>query len=855
MRTTASHSRPPHRFPHPIPMKRYPLSPTTATIAAMPLLLMGYLSAHAVADDGAPPAAASSAESPAGTASPVDFSRDVLPILRNNCLACHNEKLAEAGLSLESVDAILKGGDSGPAIDREHAAASLLVARARSEDEIMPPEDNDVGAKPLTGEQLETLERWIAAGAPDAGATVSNLELWQPLPAALQAVYAVRFSPTGDRLAVGRGNAIEIHEIPTGRPLQTLTDPALALSNHPPEVPASAGSAESLSQAAHLDYVNALAFHPDGELLASGGFRSLKLWRRATEPTELQDAAVRTEISAAILVPPTEHDEATLQRVAAWDLGGAELRQLVRDRQEVRAVTVTKEGAAKLWDWVQGAPIAELAGDPVLERRVTRQEHAVARQQAYAAFLESQIPAAETFSTSEEEARQKVEQSHQKLLEDLQAKQAKLAEAEAALKALDGASEEGQSDAAPPAANAEQRIALEKQRDEAKTAVDAAEVMVASAAQALAAAKDARDQAVAALAQLRDDAEQQRLHGAELEKELEAIRQAATAADGQEAMVAAFSPDGSQVAVAFAGGDIGLFASSDGRPLTRLRHGPASTARLAFVDGGWLAAIPPPPHDAADSADIGPSEDAVGSDADPLAGAAIWTVAAPWKLDRVIGDPLGESPFTDRIVALDFSPDGAWLVVGGGDPSRFGEVHLISVADAKMVTTWSNLHSDVVLGVRVSPDGRQLATCSADRQVRLVDFPSGENMRSLEGHTHHVLAVDWQDDGRRLVSASADKTIKIWSVRNRGVERTIAAGNKEVSSVAFVGTTSQFAAASGEGQVVLYDANDGGQKRVYAGVASFQHAVATDRTGEMIAAGGEDGTLRIWKTAAPEPIP
>ncbi len=46
---------------------------------------------------------------------PVDFEREILPILKNNCLACHNKTTAKARLILETPQAMLQGGDSGPA--------------------------------------------------------------------------------------------------------------------------------------------------------------------------------------------------------------------------------------------------------------------------------------------------------------------------------------------------------------------------------------------------------------------------------------------------------------------------------------------------------------------------------------------------------------------------------------------------------------------------------------------------------------------------------------------------------------------------------------------------------------------
>src|SRR6266567_3086903 len=47
---------------------------------------------------------------------PVDFQKEVLPIVASNCLACHNKTKAKAGLILETPADMLKGGDTGPAI-------------------------------------------------------------------------------------------------------------------------------------------------------------------------------------------------------------------------------------------------------------------------------------------------------------------------------------------------------------------------------------------------------------------------------------------------------------------------------------------------------------------------------------------------------------------------------------------------------------------------------------------------------------------------------------------------------------------------------------------------------------------
>ena len=60
-------------------------------------------------------------------AEPVDFEKEILPVLKRNCIACHNAAKPEKGLSLETPQSIAKGGDSGAAVTPRDSASSLLL--------------------------------------------------------------------------------------------------------------------------------------------------------------------------------------------------------------------------------------------------------------------------------------------------------------------------------------------------------------------------------------------------------------------------------------------------------------------------------------------------------------------------------------------------------------------------------------------------------------------------------------------------------------------------------------------------------------------------------------------------------
>lgn len=95
-------------------------------------------------------------------AEPVDYARDIKPVLKARCYACHGALKQEAGLRLDTGLSILQGGDSGPAIIAGQFDGSPLMHRvsAKEPGERMPPE-----GEPLSSEQIEMLRVWISDGA------------------------------------------------------------------------------------------------------------------------------------------------------------------------------------------------------------------------------------------------------------------------------------------------------------------------------------------------------------------------------------------------------------------------------------------------------------------------------------------------------------------------------------------------------------------------------------------------------------------------------------------------------------------------------------------------------------------
>src|SRR5207253_2348203 len=70
-------------------------------------------------------------------------------------------------------------------------------------------------------------------------------------------------------------------------------------------------------------------------------------------------------------------------------------------------------------------------------------------------------------------------------------------------------------------------------------------------------------------------------------------------------------------------------------------------------------------------------------------------------------------------------------------------------------------HSESIVELSWSPDGRSLVSGSWDRTARIWDVAAGQT-RSILSHPRSALAVAWSPDGRTIATGSSDKSVRLW---------------------------------------------------------------------------------------------
>jgi WD40 repeat protein len=662
----------------------------------------------------------------------------------------------------------------------------------------MPPPDNKVGAVPLTPQELGLIQQWIAEGAVADAGPASGPIAWQPLPPGVNPIYAVAVSPDGQLAACSRANQIFIYHVASGTLLTRLTDPMLLASQvyQQPGV-------------AHFDLVQALAFSPDGQTLASSAFREVKFWQRPRDVKKLDLAGLSAPAQCAELTADGRWAALGLAdgNIALWDLvEGRAVRSLAGHAAAVtalrlipgteRLVSASADKTLRIWNLADGTalgrietphPLAALALLDDGQRVATGGGDGLIRLWNLGSLPTRQLvepPPAVTVMSATPDGKRLV-----------------VAGPQGTLTLYDGQS-------------------LEQVQTLPGREVPVLAVSLSADGARLAAAEGD------GLVRVWDVAQAQ-VHST--------IRPGAL---GTSAV--ALHPAGNQVAVA---------AGDQGQTSVYKLDVPAPAALPAQLESGTTAAAVSP-----DGKLLALGGSAAGKPAivlvDLAAGNVVRTLAGH------------EGP----IAALGFAADGGRLISGSGDRTA----RVWNVADGQLVSTFSGHtqgvtavalgtqafsaaadgslkawnpadgkeeknfagHTGAVTGLAVTSNGQQLHSISADKSLRAWNPADGAQIR-LTGLPAAGVQLALARDDSRLAAATEDGAVRVLQTAD-AKELWTAAGHEAAPRALVFSADGQRLASASAQRAVVWDAAQGVALEAFAGAAPVQFARLTAVPGELL---------------------
>lgn len=210
----------------------------------------------------------------------------------------------------------------------------------------------------------------------------------------------------------------------------------------------------------------------------------------------------------------------------------------------------------------------------------------------------------------------------------------------------------------------------------------------------------------------------------------------------------------------------------------------------------------------------------------------IWD-AASGQPQKTLADDTG------WILDVAWSPDGRQLASASPD-----QIIIWDVAAGQSEKTFAD-NTGWILDVAWSPDGQQLASASDAQTVIIWDTATGQPITTLRGHKNIVTSVAWSPDGRQLASASEDQTIILWDAVTHQLKNTLHGHTDWIIRLTWSPDGKQLASAAADQTVIIWDAATGHPVATLQGHNDRINSLAWSPDGQLLASASDDRTIRL----------
>ncbi len=195
-----------------------------------------------------------------------------------------------------------------------------------------------------------------------------------------------------------------------------------------------------------------------------------------------------------------------------------------------------------------------------------------------------------------------------------------------------------------------------------------------------------------------------------------------------------------------------------------------------------------------------------------------------------------------NVNSLDESPNNEFLLASG---SADRTIKLWNWQTGECLQTLQG-HKSWIWAVSFSPDGQWLASSSYDATTRVWHVSTGECLQTLEAHPSSVASVTFSANGQWLATSSFDQTIKIWHSDTWQCSKTLQGHGGLVRCSVFSPDSKQLFSCSHDLTAKQWDIETGECLNTFSDHPSFVVSIAVSPDGQQLLTGTFDGTVKVW---------